>query len=73
MVDAIDVGVERPDVLALHPIPVLRAKMQVTYVYIPKPRNVCRYLKGEQLPDQARSRDMKARNVGWKAHEANCS
>ncbi|RHZ65407.1 hypothetical protein CDV55_104464 [Aspergillus turcosus] len=73
MVDAIDVEAERPDVLALHPIPVLRAKMQVTYVYIPKLRNVCRYLKGEQLPGEERSGDMKARNVGWKAHEANLS
>ncbi|KAF7155718.1 hypothetical protein CNMCM6106_006000 [Aspergillus hiratsukae] len=71
--DATDVEAERPDVLALHPIPVLRAKMQVTYVYIPKLRNACRYLKGEQLPDQERSGDTKARNVGWKAHEANLS
>ncbi|KAM0118646.1 Transcriptional activator [Aspergillus fumigatus] len=45
MADAIDVGAERPDALAPHPIPVLHVRMRDRSVCILKPRNECRYLK----------------------------
>ncbi|KAF7179280.1 hypothetical protein CNMCM7691_008212 [Aspergillus felis] len=45
MADAIDVGAERHDVLAPHPIRVLHVRIRDTYVCILKLRNACRYLK----------------------------
>jgi hypothetical protein len=63
MADAIDVGAERPDALAPHPIPVLHVRMRDRYVCIPKLRNECQYLKGEQdyayYADQEGSGDIK--------------
>ncbi|KAH1316030.1 hypothetical protein KXV95_009053 [Aspergillus fumigatus] len=58
MADAIDVGAERPDALAPHPIPVLHVRMRDRSVCILKPRNECRYLKDSylrQLQSQARA------------------
>lgn len=65
MADAIDVGAERPDALAPHPIPVLHVRMRDRSVCILKPRNECRYLKGEpNYADWEMSGDIKEQSPG---------